>query len=239
MKYFLIYLNVLFLALFLMAGHGNTYSEHDQSCSRMGVSGAISGRVIEVLNSGGYTYVYIEKEDKRIWVAVPAMKIVKGKEMSFYPGSEVVDFQSKSMMLRFERIILSRGPIGMKGVPAINSVGTGFFTTEKIKVGKAPGFNAYIVEEIYRKRNILDGKDIMVRGKVVKVAPGIMNKNWIHIQDGSGSSKKGTNVLVVTSKDMPSIGDILTANGIVRRDKDFGEGYKYRVIVEDADLYPF
>lgn len=70
----------------------------------------------------------------------------------------------------------------------------------------------------------------------MKVSSGIMGRNWLHIQDGSGNQKDGSNDLVVTSKDLAAVGDIVTVSGTLRKDKDFGSGYKYDVIVEQANI---
>lgn len=111
-------------------------------------------------------------------------------------------------------------------------------TAEPIKVGKAKGADAHTVSELYEKAEKLDKKTVVVRGKVVKVSRGIMGKNWVHLRDGSGDPAKGTNDLVVTTQDVPKIGDVVTAKGTLHKDKDFGSGYKYKVIVEDATIKP-
>jgi hypothetical protein len=103
-----------------------------------------------------------------------------------------------------------------------------------VKVEKATGQDAYTIAEVYEKKSGLCNNKVFVRGKVVKVLPKIMGKNWIHLQDGSGDEKKGNYDLVVTSQDMPSVGDVITVSGTVYTDKDFGAGYKYNVIVEEA-----
>jgi hypothetical protein len=108
--------------------------------------------------------------------------------------------------------------------------------SEPIKVEKAKGTDAYSVSETYEKAAELDKKTVVVRGKVVKVSTGIMGKNWVHLRDGSGDPGKGTNNLVVTTKDVPKVGDVVTAKGTLHKDKDFGSGYKYRVIVEEATV---
>lgn len=110
--------------------------------------------------------------------------------------------------------------------------------SERIKVEKAKGADAYTVSETYEKAEKLDKTTVVVRGKVVKVSKGIMGKNWVHLRDGSGDPGKGTNNLVVTTQDDPNIGDVVTAKGTVYKDKDFGAGYKYRVIVEEATVKP-
>ena len=110
--------------------------------------------------------------------------------------------------------------------------------SDTIKVEKAKGADAYTVSETYEKAGKLDKKTVIVRGKVVKVSRGIMGKNWVHLRDGSGDSGKGTNNLVVTTQDVPKVGDVVTAKGILYKDKDFGAGYKYKVIVEEATVKP-
>ena len=77
---------------------------------------------------------------------------------------------------------------------------------------------------------------MIVRGKVVKFLPGIMGRNWMHLRDGSGSGKNGDNDLTVTTSDTAAVGDIVTIKGVVHLDKDFGAGYTYAVIIEDASL---
>ena len=105
-----------------------------------------------------------------------------------------------------------------------------------IKVEKAKGADAYTVSETYEKIEKLEKKTVSVRGQVVKVSKGIMGKNWVHLQDGSGDAGKGTNNLVVTSQDVPKVGDVVTAKGTIYKDKDFGAGYLYKVIVEEATV---
>lgn len=110
--------------------------------------------------------------------------------------------------------------------------------SEPIKVEKAKGADAYTVSETYEQAGKLDKKQVVVRGKVVKVSRGIMGKNWVHLRDGSGDPAKGTNDLVATTQDVPKVGDVVTAKGILYKDKDFGAGYKYRIIVEGATVKP-
>jgi len=111
-------------------------------------------------------------------------------------------------------------------------------SSDPIKVEKAKGANAFSVSETYENAAKLDKKTVVVRGKVVKVSKGIMGKNWVHLRDGSGDEATGTNNLVVTTQDVPKAGDVVTAKGTLYKDKDFGAGYKYRVIVEKATVKP-
>jgi VCBS repeat-containing protein len=80
------------------------------------------------------------------------------------------------------------------------------------------------------------GKTVSIRGTVVKYNEGVMGKNWIHLQDGSGDAKLGTNDITVTSLDGAAMSGTITIQGTVRTNKDFGAGYSYAVIVEDAKV---
>ncbi len=84
----------------------------------------------------------------------------------------------------------------------------------------------------------LGGKTISAQGKVVKVNNGIMGRNFVHVQDGSGDAAKGTNNLVVTSKQTAAVGDQVTISGIVVLNRDFGMGYSYPLLIEDATITP-
>jgi hypothetical protein len=104
------------------------------------------------------------------------------------------------------------------------------------KVEKATGDNAYTVAEIFAKNKDLHGKTVRVRGKVVKFNPGIMGKNWIHIQDGTGDPMKNTHDLVATSAETATVGEVITVQGRLAADKDFGAGYSYVAIIEEAQI---
>jgi hypothetical protein len=91
------------------------------------------------------------------------------------------------------------------------------------------------VEALFRDRAALAGKPVAVRGKVVKAKSGIMGKTWVHIQDGTGA--QGTNDLTVTTAGSePAVGQKVLVKGVAASNKDFGFGYKYDLIVEDATV---
>ena len=207
----------------------------------------LSGKVLETMNSGGYSYVLLEKKDgKKIWVAVGETSIKTGDKISFKPGMEMANFESKSLKRTFDSIIFSEGIASTAGTPGTaaktaakeaappGSKGAATAKETKISVPKATGANAYTVEGIFGNSAKLDKKQVTVKGKVVKVSSGIMGKNWIHIQDGSGSQAKGNHNLVCTSSATANMGDIVTVTGTLAKDKDFGAGYKYSAIVENA-----
>ena len=104
---------------------------------------------------------------------------------------------------------------------------------------ETPAGKVYKVSELFKDKAALDKKQVTVKGKVVKVSSGIMNRNWIHLQDGSGSpATKDNDLSVTTSQELPATGKVVTITGTLAKDKDFGSGYFYKVIVEDATIKP-
>ncbi len=110
--------------------------------------------------------------------------------------------------------------------------------TGDIHVPKARGINSMTVAEVFTKSAELKDQTVLVRGKVVKYNPEIMGRNWVHLRDGTGSAVDDSNDLVVTTEDEAEIGEVVTAKGIVRTDMDFGSGYTYKVLIEEATLQP-
>jgi hypothetical protein len=102
-----------------------------------------------------------------------------------------------------------------------------------VRVDRAPGGRT--IAEVWAARDLAD-KPVVVRGKVVKFRAGIMGTNWMHIRDGSGSEANGDHDLTVTTDDTAAAGDVVIVSGTLRRDKDFGAGYVYPVIVEKAKI---
>lgn len=207
----------------------------------------LAGKVVQTMDSGGYTYVYLQKKDgEKVWVAVASTAVNVGAQISFKGGMEMRDFESKSLKRKFDKIIFADGAVTdtpAKAVPSKDnksasggSKAAASGKDAKITVSKATGANAYTVQEVFAGSTKLNKKKVVVKGKVVKVSAGIMGKNWIHIQDGTGSQAKKNHNLVCTSQDMADVDDIVTVSGTLAKDKDFGGGYKYNAIVEDATV---
>ena len=221
--------------------HGSTAAQPHAMAADDGAETSLSGKVVETMNAGGYTYVLLEKKGKKTWVAVSEMPVTVGKEMAFQPGAPMPQFTSKSLNRTFDVIYFSGGPITSGAAKASPNVPPGSKAAvssadKSVKVEKAAGADAYTVAEIYQKAAALNGKTAVVKGKVVKVSAAIMGKNWIHLQDGTGDPKNGSHNLVATSDDLPAKGDVVTLKGTITKDKDFGSGYKYSVIMEKGSI---
>ena len=113
---------------------------------------------------------------------------------------------------------------------------TAIVPAAEVKVDKATADNAQTIGECFDKAKELDNKKVTVRGKVMKVSRMIMGKNWLHLQDGTGNPMKNTHDLVVTTMAVPEKDSVVVIEGTLHANKDFGAGYKYEVIVEDAEI---
>jgi hypothetical protein len=90
------------------------------------------------------------------------------------------------------------------------------------------------VAELFTAKDQLAGQPVTLRGKVVKVNAGIMGTNWLHIRDGSG--EEGSNNITITTGQMADVGDLVLVTGVLTVNKDFGMGYQYDAIIENAEI---
>lgn len=98
----------------------------------------------------------------------------------------------------------------------------------------APAPGGLSIADVWAKRKSLAGKEVVVRGKVMKFNGGILGRNWVHLQDGSGSAADRTNDLVVTTAAEVKVGDIVTMAGVLAIGVDIGSGYAYDALLEKA-----
>ena len=118
-------------------------------------------------------------------------------------------------------------------VPADHPVAQPAAEVDLSGIAKAEGGKT--VADVYAEKDALAGQKVTVRGKVVKANAGIMGRNWLHVRDGSGAD--GTNDLTATTAaDLPAVGTTVLLTGTLALDQDFGMGYQYPVIVQDAEL---
>jgi len=221
-----------------------------------------TGTVLETMDSGGYTYMHVDLGGSQEWVAVPVTGVSVGQEVSYDGAMVMPNFRSKTLDREFDAVVFAGGIIGkgaattadgdaagaadsfdaalagQGGGPAANPGSLKSITpAAEIQVAKAEGENAYSIGEVYAKAGELNGQRIKVRGKVMKVTENIMGRNWIHLQDGTGTPETKSHDLVVTTAVTPDPAwDVVTVDGVLAADKDFGAGYLYAAIIEEATI---
>jgi hypothetical protein len=227
MKY-LISLCLIFLSTSVFAA--------DQAVKVEAPATSVTGVVLETKDVESYTYLRLKLSKGETWAAVEKSPVKKGSKVTVENIVVMTNFESKVLKKTFPTIIFGSLAGASSGMPAGHSGVAKTLDTSKIQVAKAVGENAYTVEEIVSTSSALKDKTVLVQAKVVKYNPGIMGKNWIHVRDGSGTDSKETNDILVTSNEATKVGDIVTVKGIVRVDKDFGAGYAYKVLIEEATI---
>jgi len=223
-----------------------------------------SGKVVETLDASRYTYIRLDDgAGNETWAAVPKTQLEIGEQIELKGGIVMRNFNSQTLNRTFDSVTFATGVIraaGDKNVqvqaatmadsdvmrsgmpahgltsPSMGGSNRATVPFTDIKVEKSTAQNGYTVVELFEKAAALNKQKITVRGQVVKINPDIMGRNWLHIQDGTGDPAKNTHDLAVTSADIAEIGAIISIEGILAADKDFGSGYRYDVIVEDATL---
>ncbi len=188
------------------------------------------GVIKDVIHGGGYTYLEIEDAKKSYWIAVEGVDIPKGLEVRFQEEMRAKDFHSKSLNRTFDELMFASN---LQYRTNVSEKGNLELITAVVERSPYQKEGSMSVKEVLQKRPTLSGKSVSVSGKVVKASQNIMGRNWVHIQDGTGEGGEVGRV-VFTSKELPKVGDIVTASGIVAIDKDFGSGYIYKIIVENA-----
>lgn len=229
------------------AGHDHAAEPHDTAPTAPAGPPVVTGKVVETMNSGGYTYVCVAQGEEKIWAAGPETKVAVGDEVTFVVGMMMVDFHSKTLKKDFAQIyfvdaIAAPGavnPAAATGVmPPGHPVvpGAAGHGAPKVEAEKITGIDKadHTVADVFAKKAELKDTSFKIRGQVVKVNNGIMGKNWLHVQDGSGA--EGTNDLTVTTQMPVTMGTVVVVEGKLTLDKDFGAGYKYQVIMEDAKV---
>ena len=204
-----------------------------------------SFEVIEVIQGSSYTYLKVNENKAEKWMAVSKQDVQTGGVYYYDEVLPMINFHSKEIDRTFDEIYfvntISTTPLekgAMGGMGAMEGAGTaeshmGKVINEQnstIKLEKQAG--EITVAQIFAKRNDYSGKEIEIRGVVVKVNEQVMGKNWIHIQDGT--SDNGNFDLTVTSTELPAVNDEITVKGKIILNKDFGYGYSYEVIMEEA-----
>ncbi len=208
----------------------------------------LRGTVKETMTSGGYTYVLLATEQGEVWAAARQLTVAVGDEVEVAGLMPMRNFKSPTLDRIFEEIqfvsrarLVRGGATGQPGtqpeaggMPAGHPPVTGAPNSQKPgEIQKLPG--GVTVAELFSRKADLNGKVVKFRGRVVKANRGILGKNWLHIQDGTGGP--GSNDIAVTSADgFAAPGSVVVIEGTLGLDRDFGAGYTYAVIVEQAKV---
>lgn len=198
----------------------------------------IHGKVTQTMGASGYTYAEVDTGKEKIWAAGPVTPLKVGDMVTVSKGMPMKNFHSKTLERDFAVVyfigsfnanvdpqkVKASGMASLHAHSKQNLDAAPVTGISKVKGGKT-------ISEILSDKKNLSGKTVRVRGKVTKYSAEIMGKNWLHIKDSSTQD-----YLVVTTNSTAAINDVIIFEGKLALDKDFGYGYIYPVILEDAGL---
>lgn len=192
-------------------------------------------KAVEVIPAQRYVYVRVEEGDDNYWIATSKQEVIKGESYYYKGGLLKTNFESKEHNRIFDKIFLvSRIVPLIHGNGTTNSVtneaGSETTPSTSVPVEKIAVEGSIAIAEIVKNPEKYKDKEVQISGKCVKINPNIMDRNWIHLNDGSQNDFD----LVVTSDIMVPEGQVVTIKGILKTNVDFGAGYKYDIIIEDG-----
>ena len=195
--------------------------------------------VQEVLQANNYTYVNALEGNQTIWMAIPRTEVEVGKTYYYEPGMEMKNFKSKDLDREFESIYFLSG---ISENPEVSTKKESMMPKDEDhtkpdlaqmqEINIEPEEGVTTIGQLYSNRADFENKKVKVKGLVIKFSPEIMSKNWVHIQDGSGSENAFD--LTITTMERVDVGSIVTFEGVLVLNKDFGHGYKYDLLLEEG-----
>jgi len=197
-----------------------------------------TGTVMEVLTVKSYVYVRLEEDDT--WVASSTIPVVVGDKVKYSGSNAMKNFSSSSLNRTFENILFAgklevinefNADAHAKAVESNDNhqnIKKNVAAVAPIAGEIAPLEGGKTIAAINTEYAQLKDQSVSLRAKVMKVSLNVLGKNWITLQDGTGTK------LLATTLETVEIGDVVTVKGVIRNDIDLGSGYKYKVVMEEA-----
>ncbi len=208
--------------------------------------------VKKVMQTPDYTYIEVnESEEKDYWAAIAKQDIQAGNTFYYSEALEMKDFYSKTLDRTFGSILFidkinktgsqmredhsdmpsSNPQMNRQNPHSTNHTGRKP-VAQKPSISVEPVEGGISIAQLFSNPEKYKNEQVKIKGQVVKVNANIMNRNWVHIQDGSSANNKFD--LTVTTTDIVNEGDVVIFSGTIHLEKDFGAGYYYPVILEHA-----
>jgi hypothetical protein len=211
-------------------------------CSNSGGNGPVTAKVKAVEQVENYTYLLVKGKGPAYWIAVSSTDIGVGESITYEGGMLMENFYSKELDRTFEKVLFLDGVLGgtASAMGGMQSEMDGMqgatrgsdIPTDKLEISPEAAEGAISIAALYEDPSSYEGKMVRVRGQVAKYNPEIMERNWVHLQDGT--EYDGKYDLTVTSLEPFEVGQVITVEGILAMNRDFGYGYEYELLLEKA-----
>lgn len=201
------------------------------------------GTVAETIDVGTYVYIRLAEGDK--WLATSPLEVRVGDRIEFTGGAPMKDFYSPRLDRTFPDILfVSRLNVVdaaeaaghhagvVPGGPHGNAVGPAAAPPRPGEISRPEG--GMTIREIMTAKETIAGQQVVVRARAMKVSMNILDRNWVTLQDGTGTAPADR--LVATTAETVEPGETITVTGTINRDVDIGSGYRYELLLEDAAI---
>ena len=198
-------------------------------------SGLTTVKVLEVEQVANYTYLLVKAKGPEYWIAVPTMVANPGETFQYQGGMLMENFESKELGRTFDKVLFlealySESAGAQQQIQEVTPGSQVSAAKSDVKVESVEG--AVSIGELFSNPGSYEGKSIKIRGEVTKFNAAIMDRNWVHLQDGTEASGKFD--LTATSKETFMVGSVVTVEGVVALNQDFGYGYSYEILLENT-----
>ena len=185
--------------------------------------------ILETLETQKYSYLKVKEAGNSFWIATLKGHFKIGGHYHFTGGLLKKNFKSVEHNRIFDELYLVSNIVPLNhGEGDQNNASPSekeIVSSDSKEVVNVEG--SLKIAEIVEKAESLNGQTVQVSGRVVKVNPNIMDRSWIHLQDGSMDDYD----LVVTTDKPVQVGQVVTFKALVTTNKDFGAGYSYELIL--------
>jgi len=207
----------------------------ESSSASQGTNGEIHSHhtitVIEHIPGQRYSYMKVAENDDEYWIATMKGDFKENESYHYHEGIEKTDYSSTELSRTFDRIVLVSE---LLSPDAHDGQSSSSMKPNEVKIDKNEKINlpksSTPIKDIIAQPARFKNKQIEITGRVTKVNPGIMDRNWIHVYDGTN----GTFDFVCTSNQDIPVGHLITLKGTIVLNKDFGAGYSYEILMENA-----
>ncbi len=187
-----------------------------------------------------YSVMEVNEKDSKYWISTSPIDVKVGDTLYYTDALKQMNFEVKELDKVFDELFLvndisktlNTNTQAMQGEMKHPNTQTGFNSDIQIELPEG----AVSIANVFDNPDSYVGKVVKLKGKVTKFNEAILSTNWIHIQDGTGDKQKNNFDITITTKDAAAVGDVIVIEGILNKDVDFGSGYKYNLIVQDATI---
>jgi len=188
--------------------------------------------VNEIIPSSNYTYLKVSEKERQFWIALNKVDAKVGETYYYVGGDLKTNFKSDSLDRVFDELYLVGNLVSSDHGNMTEMANNSGANEAKVETKTVHSQGSIKISDLVNNPKKYEGQKVQIDGVCTKINLGIMNRNWIHLKDGSMDDYD----LVVTSNEDVPVGSKVTIQADVVLNKDFGAGYKYELILENGEL---